>query len=273
MVALFEIKYLPDQVSMLGDGFKLYDSSDVNIVALREISAFYKFSSGDYSKYALSGLFSPRFSEKMCIDGHAVRLFIEHNPNKDIYLFHPFPRELSIASNFLSLAELEHPGINAAINDFWYYAYGISAPTITLPEDNMYCCHCNFFVGSNVFWSTYSKFIHTFYQYITNVNKDLIDSPSPYSLSRCLDKSLPMAVFLFERCLSIFLKQNFNTSSIVNYAFDTDWIQPELFSGEIDYCNKLIELIGHFPNAQQVKAKESAVASYYYYRKLNYKAP
>ena len=232
-VNLFELRYSSNIKVCQDDGFIFFDNIEGNVSHLREIVPFYNFvKDNHFSGKEYSGLFSPRFYEKTGLSSLDIRRFIKSNPNHCIYLFHPYPRELIVAKNFLSLAELEHPGISDAINSFWLWKFGCKAPEVNLPDKNFFCCHSNYFVANQFFWSEYKDLIISYYEYIFAHGSYLMTSFSPYSLSRSTDISLPLAVFVFERLLTVFISSFYDCKKVTNYCYATDWDPPEIFQGE-----------------------------------------
>jgi len=270
----YELIYASDQKPSLTDGFSLFDSSDVNRSELREISGFRKFAeSGVWQQHDLSGLFSPKFLQKVGIGADQFRGFVNAYPGYDVYLFHAFPKELSIANHFLELAEYEHPGIQSALSSVWAAIFGSELPLLLLPDDGVYCCHCNYFVASHRFWSGYSKFISSFCKLLESEAGSSLMELTPYTLSAGDDLELPIAVFVFERCLSHYLKMYENELAIINFSMVEPhwWIPPEIFDGEHDFLHALLAEIQRkdsFAPELSSKARECAVMSYYAYRKL-----
>jgi len=271
----YELIYEPNQKPNLSEGFLPFDSSDVNRPELREITGFRKFAeTGIWKDHELSGLFSPKFLQKSGITADSFRDFISSNPGYDVYLFHPFPKELSIANHFLELAEYEHPGIESILSKVWISLFGTELPKILLPDEGDICCHCNYFVASQLFWEGYSEFISGFCHLLeSDVGKELLGF-TPYTLSKGDDIELPIAAFVFERCLSHYLKMRENKLTILNFSVVAeDWVPPELFDGEHEFLYSLlkgVQLQESFGKEHAKKARELAVVSYYAFRKLKF---
>jgi hypothetical protein len=272
LINLFEIRYSHSKKYTQDPGFIFYDALESNNSALREYPFFLKFANGiAFDNINLYGLFSPRFNEKTKLSSNEIKIFLNDNPGMDIYLFHPYPYELSITNDFLKLADLEHPGIVNEINKFWNYLYNKDAPHIQIPKYLKYCCHCNYFVANGVFWKKYKYFINKFSEYCRIKKPDLIFSETDYNLSLNTTKKLPMLVFVFERLLTFFLVENLNTFSVVNYMFSDRWDPPELFDGEAFFVQELRKkLLWGSVRGLNEKATSIAVEKYFNLRKSKF---
>lgn len=266
----FEIRYRSDQKPALPPPFQVFDATAVNQPAYRELSAFERFV-GDriWDQYAHTGLFSPRFLEKTGLDVQTFLRFMDDHPEQDVYLFHPFPRELSLANHFLELAELEHPGITAALDHVWCRLQGQVRPDLRLPQEALLCCHCHYMVGSRRFWSAYGSFISGFMDLLRREAAGPLHASTPYTLSRTEDTHLPMAVFAFERSLSLFLAQHKGRWRVANFSQTpiAGWVPPELFTGEAELVNQLQARMQGVNGEQAESARQLAVRTYYEHRR------
>lgn len=261
-ITLFEAYYSDCQKKSLDPGFELYDSREINEHLYREVPIFKKFcltSSWSGSEY--SGLFSPRFTEKTGLTSDHIRDFIYSKPGADIYLFHPFKYELAVSSDFMQLAELEHPGIKGELNNIWREIFSQNLPIVDSRNDFNLCCHCNYFVANKSFWGEYSKFILEFSQ--NWLKSDL----TQYSLAKDGMLNLPMSVFMFERALTHYLKDH-TEFAVENYSAHSDWEQIELFKGEKLFCDELIAKILKSPETERSELFDLATKAYYFYRRV-----
>lgn len=272
LVYLYEVRYTKLQKCTQDPGFVFYDIKDSNNPALREYPVFLRFANDIlFSDQNLYGLFSPRFNQKTNLSSKYIKSFIYEYPGKDIYLFHPYPYELSITNDFLRLAEFEHPGIIDEINKFWNYLYDRDAPNIEIPKYLIYCCHCNYFVANGFFWKKYKDFINKFREYCESKESNFIFHETDYNLSLNSIKSLPLLVFIFERLLTCFLVENFNTFNVVNYMLSDRWEPREIFDGEISYVQELRKnLLWGSVLGLEDKAAGIAVEKYFNFRKSKF---
>jgi len=266
----FELIYRPGQALVLGKRFATFDVSDKNRTELRELTAFHSFAKSDlWSEYDSCGLFSPKFLQKSNITSDEYVEFIEANRGVDVYLFHPFPRENLIANHFLELAELEHPGISAALSRVWQYIFGRDLPEIDMQRNREYACHCNYFSGNQRFWKEYSGFICRFFDLLESEEGAFLRAHTPYTLTQTSDRDLPMAVFVFERSLTHFLFDNRKKFRVVNLATDChSWHPCEVFRGEANFITDVLDTIASVPPSRRWEARRFAVNSYYFRRKL-----
>jgi hypothetical protein len=269
---MYEIFFEKDQQKKLDNCFEIYDASHVNRKDYRELSAFENFcKTGGWAHEGLSGLFSPRFYEKTAISGNQIKSFIDEHPAYDIYLFHPYPYELSLANLFLELAEHEHPGINIALKEVWINLYNSTLPALDAQTDKMLCCHCNYFVANSFFWRDYAIYVEKYMAYLKSPNSEMLKRKSTYTLNNANKDTVPMGVFVFERSLSHFLKFNENKYQVANYSYMTDYEPPELFNGEKSYVSKLLQYIYQKPSDNISSFRSDAIKQYYNHRKRKYK--
>jgi len=148
-------------------------------------------------------------------------------------------------------------------------------PDILLPEDAIHCCHCNYFVASKRFWSEYGRFVERFMELLNSRDDGPLHALTPYTLSKADEQQLPLAVFVFERSLSLFLKHHGHRWATVNLAYTPDarWSPPELFPGEDPYVAHLGAEISHgSENAAELQLRRrAAVHTYYQHRKELFK--
>jgi hypothetical protein len=273
MLNLYEIKYGVDQPKMLDEYFSVFDTLDVNRPRLREITAFNKFAAlRSWELVGYSGIFSPRFTDKTGITGKDISGFLASHTTFDICLFHPFPMEVSISGDYLHLPELEHPGISDALERVWQDVLGQRLPSVYCPEDYMLVGHCNYFIANKKFWNGYSKFILSFYEYLSCERGLFLHQDSKYTLSSTSDYQLPLAVFVFERCLIYYLKSFENDLTITNYAYHVDlWRPKEHFLGEHDLCERIRDQLASV-DGKRINKKDAfthAISTYYHYRNLS----
>lgn len=194
-----------------------------------------------------------------------------NNPGYDAYLFHPYPRELELQNTFLDLAELEHPGITASLDQVWQVLLGRQRPTVQLPHQQHICCHCNYIMGTPRFWDSYSQFVLGFVNLLRTPQGQFLMQATPYTLSKTNDRSLPIAVFVFERALSHWIAEQLEPEQVLSFTgISNDWHAPEIFPGEADLVRKLNSVFD-LPLQPQtpitINQKALATQAYYCYRK------
>ncbi len=263
---LYEFIYEKNQKRKLGSDFVEFEYIDIANPKLREIVGFNKFC--DLSAWKLSeysGLFSPNFLTKLNLNANQVFDFINKNPGREIYLFHPYPYEIKIQNHFLSLAELEHPGITEALKSVWKYIFNEKLPNVQLLENENICCHCNYFVGSRTFWGGYSYFVKSFFNLLNSFEGKFLWNEVEYSLNPRNESTLPMAVFVFERALTHYIKSFMKIEQVINYSTSFEgknsWEPKALFPNENIIVDDLIHSI------EPGLTKDNATKVYYQYRK------
>jgi hypothetical protein len=272
-LGIYELLYQPGQKAILGPPFITLNTAEYNEPHLRELLAFEYFCREKlWERHYVSGLLSPQFTRKTGISPNEAELFIRERPKHDIYLFHPYPRELRIQNHFLELAELEHPGISDAIQYVWRTVLGRNRPILDLPSKQHFCCHCNYIAATPRFWSKYSLFVISFMELLRSEEGAFLRKSAPYTLTRTKDTELPIAVFVFERALSHFLCEGFRIWNIANYAYiKRGYLPPELFAGEEDLVNSLASnCVRRHKYSKDIlnDKRSSATIAYYHFRRL-----
>lgn len=267
-LAVYQIAYDNSTCNAVFDEIETFNISSKNIPKFREINAIKLFTaSKPWEKHKYTGIFSPRFSEKTQITYSQIAEFISEEQDADIFLFHPYPLEFSIANGFLDLAELEHPGITQALEDVWCKIFNDSLPYVSCRDDVSLICHCNYFIASESFWENYSNFVDQYWDYLIAGNNTL-QNKTDYTLSKSKDIDLPLGVFAFERALTLFLKYHEEKFTVGNFS---DWNKrhkfPELFKGELELISGIKNVLDLYPIEQQIEARFHSVQFYYEMRK------
>lgn len=268
---IYQIAYDSKSENKFSDDVTIFDISSKNLPQFREINALKLFTaSKPWLKHRYTGLFSPRFNEKTLIDHNQINDFIAAKQGADIYLFHPYPLEFSIANGFLDLAELEHPGITNALKEVWHKVFNAELPYVSCSDDASLICHCNYFVASEKFWRKYSDFLASYWDLLITGNNTLRDN-SDYTLTKTKSNILPLGVFVFERALSLFLKHHEEEFVIKNFSdWDKNHKFPELFERESEFVEATKNTLFLYSNEKQVEIRKSAIKYYYEVRKQLY---
>ena len=272
-LGIYELLYEVGQRPILGTPFLSYDTSGFNRSELRELLAFEHFAKNSiWASHNLSGLLSPRFTQKTGLTSSQVVNFIEDNPGYQVYLFHPYPNELLLQNHFLELAELEHPGITDALDRVWRIIFNSKREQIEIPQNQHICCHCNYFVADQVFWKKYGEFVCDFLKLLKSKEGAFLTESTPYTLTKTDDVELPMGVFVFERALSHFINQNIPTHKVINLPYSgVKWSAPELFAGEFDYVQSKLQTFNQISNSKTMEfrqKKSMATFDYFNHRKM-----
>ena len=248
-------------------GINVLDVTEDNIPDLREYNAFRKYCldalylSSDYS-----GLVSSKFENKTGLSINEALGYADKTV--DIILFHPYPLELTLQNNFMQLAELEHPGITRKLNKLWYKIFGSDLPRVHLPENVIYCCHCNYFLANKKFWDSYSLVISKMDELFSNGELDeFLYDASPYNLRTDAEEMVSFFPFMFERLLTHYLYDNRDNFVVKNISLETGFDPVHVFKneGKFVYFLKFI----FFFNKRGLRNFKMTVATriYYYVRK------
>lgn len=219
----------------------IFDIEKVNIPKLREFNAFKKYcKEEEYKNYNYSGIVSSKFQKKtgLTIEDALKEIDSEF----DIILYHPYPLELKIQTDFLQLAELEHPGLTIALNKLWKEIYSEELPKIKLNENILFCVHSNFFVGNQDFWNKFSEDIKKIDELLESNNIDYLFSQTSYNLTDNKEFILELFPFVFERYLTHYLFKNKSTFKIKNISLSEHFKPVPLFTYEEMLVNTLLKI-------------------------------
>ena len=252
MNRLFTIKY--DEQVFSED---VFDITNYNNPILKEFNAFREFCNLEiYKNFEFSGIVSPKFENKLGISKQDALNFVD--ANFDVILFHPYPLELKIQRNFLQLAEHEHSGITTALKRLWFQLYNEELPYVSLPENLLYCVHCNYFIATKLLWEEYSKIIFKIDYLYKNGELSYLFDYTKYNLSDREEYFMELFPFVFERLFTHFLYKNKEKFKIKNISLNSIFKPVLLFKFE-DIMIKILSNIGR---------KDFSVTIYFHFRRV-----
>lgn len=262
---LYQISYDKSSTYKNETGLVNFDITNINSQDYREIIAFEKFArEKQWKKHKFSGLLSPKFSEKTGISISRAYEFINSSNDYDVFLFHPYKRELALRNDFFDLAELEHPNITQNLSNIWNQILGEQLPNVLAKRDQHLICHCNYFVASKRFWEHYSHFITDLWTLFNSGTAEFLKHHTPYEMSGNRNKTLPQLCFIFERAITLFLKQNESMYKSINFFdYDTSHVFPEVFHGEEKTLLNLTELLSTFPDNKKDAVRKELIYAFY----------
>ncbi|MEP2981265.1 MAG: hypothetical protein ABJO86_17385 [Lentilitoribacter sp.] len=262
---LYQILYDKNLKYNNESGLVNFDISSISSQDYREIIAFEKFARvRQWEKHEFSGLLSPKFSKKTGISISKAYEFINSSNEYDVFLFHPYKRELALRNDFLDLSELEHPNITQNLSKIWKQILGEQLPNVSTKRDGHLFCHCNYFVASKRFWEHYGQFIGDLWSMVKTGTADFVKQHTPYEMSGNRHKTLPQLCFIFERTLTLFLKQYENKYRSINYFdYDKSHKFPEVFPGEEKTILNFTKLLSTFPDNKKDVIRNELILAFY----------
>ena len=215
-IGIHTICYAPGMAANVDPAFLPFDVSASPEVDRREIAHMLSFwRQGRHKDYAVSGLLSPRFTEKTGMSGRSFIDFIKSNPGYDVWLVNPFPQYHYISFNIWEHGEFWHPGLSDRANTL-LTAAGLNLDVRTQPRsrpETLLFSNC--WAGTPAFWDRFMGDIEALVM-ASSTLPTMLDL-APYHL----DKPAPYFPFFFERYLTTFLTQNSDLRVCpMKYSFD-----------------------------------------------------
>jgi hypothetical protein len=221
---IYQVYYKKEQKKFLNPEFFPFDNTSNKRPDLLEYYIFHigykKVMSENLSHW---GFVSWRWNEKCKIKSQEVIVFIDQNPNQDVYLMNWTPYYESINWNVWSHGESCHSGIISIVLPI-LKEMGYDEKIIhTIMPRNVFC-FSSYFVASKKFWKDYLIFLKKF--------KNIVDNDSALKLQifkkeKYLDESemkyhtnYSLFPFIVERLFSTFLTINYDSYAICNYPYD-----------------------------------------------------
>ncbi|MEI6135621.1 MAG: hypothetical protein WCP72_11665 [Desulfomonile sp.] len=241
-VKIFQIYYLPDQLSSLEPAFEPYEWLSNPHPEYTETLHFVNlYESGRYKEADYTGIVSSRFGIKTSVAGKDFIQFIKDNPGYDVYFVNPFPELGYFWHNIWSQGEFRHPGLTALAQNL-FEATNTQVKIHSLGRNNHNSLlYCNYWIGNNKFWDAFMGFIIPLFRWIDQEAQPRQRKPYfrkvPYAGS-----GFAMFSFIFERLFSTFMMINKDFTSL-GYRFSTDEILTKC--GNTAYRN-FIERYGAF---------------------------
>jgi hypothetical protein len=210
------ICYAPGMAATVDSNFLPFDVSANPEVERREMAHMLSFwRQGHHQNYSVSGLLSPKFSEKTGLSGRAFIDFIRANPGHDVWFINPFPQYLYMSFNIWEQGEFFHPGLVKRASQIFSTA-GMSIDLAAFPRGSAKTLlFSNFWAGTPKFWDRFMADVDTLTRTADSMPEML--ELAPYHL----DAPAPYYPFFFERYFTTFLIRNPDIKSCSwAYSFD-----------------------------------------------------
>jgi hypothetical protein len=197
------ICYAPGMAASVDPAFRPFDVSANPEVNRRETAHMLNFwRQGRHRDFAVSGLLSPKFSEKTGLSGSAFIDFIRANPGYDVWFINPFPQYFYISFNIWEQGDFFHPGLCERAARVFSSA-GINVDLAQFPRSTMdTLAFCNFWAATPRFWDRFMADVDALMSAAEALPQML--ELAPYHL----DKPAPYFPFVFERYFTTFLTRN-----------------------------------------------------------------
>lgn len=206
-IAIYQIHYETQQASSLDPAFIALDNAGHDDRE-REFAVFERLAANpDTATHTLWGAVSWRFGQKTGIGGTELLRDIEQHPGMDLYYCNPNPHCEALYGNFWLHGATTHPSFREVVEAF-LQANGVDADEFLRIEPSGMFSSCNYFVGSQAFWSAYLPFVRAL---IERARREMPAAMLQLADSRMSDPNElhPGATywpFIIERLLPLFLR-------------------------------------------------------------------
>lgn len=202
-VKIYQIYYLPEQVSKLDPAFEPYDNCNPiwgldTSRKLREYPVMRKtgYQRAQDEKADIWGFVSHKWQEKTNIPGQKFVDFIKANPDNDVWFMEPMFHPFNPFMNPWLHGDIHHPGISEIPNSFVTF----TDKKIDVRKIPMPLCFYNFFAGTKLFWDTFFKFNDRMVE-LANQNPNLYKALFETSAGHGNDLTVPFFIFVIERMM------------------------------------------------------------------------
>lgn len=220
---LYQIYYDENTKPENNSGLLAFDCRNNPEFLKREIAhliRFYDEIVKDTNNDSYFALLSPRFSEKTGLTIDQVKNFVLENPNKDIYLFNPFPMQVYSDMNVWDSGELQHEGLKS-LTQYLFDTAGISFNIYEKHRNTIFnTVYCNYWIASKEFLDDFISFIKHLDFTIDRMPE--VERAKYFSDARYHTKA-SFYPFIFERLISYFLLLNTNYD-VKPYVYSIDSI-------------------------------------------------
>lgn len=153
---------------------------------------------GLHQKYRVSGLFSPKFTQKTSFDGKLFTSFIQNNPDYDVWFINPYPAAFYLSYNIWEQGECWHPGLcDRAAQVF--AAANIALDPRNFPRSTKRSLlFSNFWAGTPYFWDQFMPFVD-------HISTHAEKIPAIFDRAFYVGQNVCYWPFLFERLFTTFL--------------------------------------------------------------------
>lgn len=210
------ICYAPGMAATVDPAFLPFDVSSNPEKDRREMAhmqAFWQL--GLHRNFSVSGLLSPKFSEKTGLNGSTFIDFINANPDYDVWFINPFPQYLYMSFNIWEQGEFFHPGLIKRASRVFSTA-GMEIDLTAFPRSTAKTLSfSNFWAGTPKFWDRFMTDVNVLMRATDSIPEML--ELAPYHL----DQPAPYYPFFFERYFTTFLVRNPDIKACFwEYTFD-----------------------------------------------------
>ena len=206
-VSIFQIYFEAAQLEQLDPGFIPWDNAGHDSL-LREFDVFERLAAEPGVQIApLWGALSWRFFEKTGLTAENLHQALQANPGCDLYYCNPSTESEAVYANLWQQGVTAHPAFREVCESV-FEAAGLDLQQLDKITPSQGFSSCNYFVGSQLFWSLYLPFVRAIV--------DRARATLPKSVLRLLDSdtSDPRGLhagasywpFIIERLLPIFLR-------------------------------------------------------------------
>jgi hypothetical protein len=198
-VGIHTICYAPGMVETVDPDFLPFDVTADPQPERRETAHMLRFwREGLHRQYPVTGLLSPKFSEKTGIAGKIFNDFVTNSPDYDVWFLNPYPNYIYLAYNIWEQGDLWYPGLcERAARVF--EAAGITVDLNHFPRSST-----NSLLFSN-FWAGTTRFWDQFMTFVSEMSKHAEKDPTLFDEVPYGRGNATYYPFIFERLFTTFL--------------------------------------------------------------------
>jgi hypothetical protein len=241
-IGIHTICYAPGMADAVDPDFLPYDVTADPQPERREVAHMLSFwRRGLHREYAVSGLLSPKFSEKTGIGGKIFNDFIAGNPGHDVWFINPYPHYLYLSYNIWEHGEIWYPGLCERASRA-FAAAGVAINLDQFPRSaRNTLLFSNIWAGTTAFWDRFMAFVSHLVMHAERL--PAVFDPIPYQ-----DGTSVYFPFIFERMFTTFLVAhpdikprfaNFHMADILNVAGLTDRLLIREWGPMIDQWDRV----------------------------------
>lgn len=236
-VGIHTICYAPGMVEAVDPDFLPFDVTADPQPERRETAHMLSFwRRGLHREYSVSGLLSPKFSDKTGITGNFFNDFITNSPDYDVWFLNPYPHYFYLAHNIWEHGEIWYPGLcERAARVFG--AAGVVMDLKRFPRSTTSTLlFSNFWAGTTKFWDQFMPFVSEMSKHAEK-QPTLFDEV-PYEHGKATYYS-----FMFERLFTTFMVMhpgiraryaNWQIAQILELVNETDRLMIREWGSLID---------------------------------------
>jgi hypothetical protein len=167
-IKVYQIYFQPRQEPLLSKEFTPYLNKTSD--DFYESGVFKKeFQKGTHLKSAYTGFVSWKFERKSFVSATDFLALIKEQPGRDVYFLNPFPELTGVFKNVWVQGAKSHSGL-LVLAQRVFDEVGIKVSINDIRNDASNTLYCNYWYGSQKFWTEFMAFCAPFYELLEDKN-------------------------------------------------------------------------------------------------------